>query len=79
MKCCTEIPKRPNGLECSNNLKPIKAIQIQGDKYYVDGKYWGKIIEKTDNYFKVECDNGNKYMKGQIITVNFNLNTLYRK
>ena len=57
-------------------MQPIKSIGIQGDKYYVDGKYWGQIIEKTDDSFKVECNNGNKYMKGQIITVNFNINAL---
>ncbi len=76
MKCSNKIPKLPTGFGCSNNLQPIKSIGIQGDKYYVDGKYWGDIIYKTDNYFKVECNNGNKYMKGQIITVNFNLNAL---
>lgn len=54
---------------CSNNFRPIKKISIQDDKYFVDGKYWGRIIEKTDNYFKVKCDNGNRYMKGHIIKI----------
>lgn len=76
MKCSNEIPKLSTECVCSNNLQPIKNISIKGCKYYVDGIYWGDIIERTDNYFKVECNNGNKYMKGKIITVNFNLNAL---
>lgn len=76
MSCSNEIPKLPSDCGCSNNLQPIKTIGIQGKKCYVDGKYWGEIIERTDNYFKVKYNNGNRYMKGQIITVNFNLNAL---
>ena len=76
MECSNNTLNPPKGCACGNDLQNIKAIILQGNKYYVDGKYWGEIIEKTANYFKVECNNGNKYMKGQIIKVNISLNNI---
>lgn len=71
MKCSDGIPVITKPHECNNDLNSTKCISIQGNKYYVDGKYWGEIIEVEDDYFKVKCNNGNRYMKGQISTIYF--------
>lgn len=74
MTCSNFILDR--SVNCGSCFEPIKTIGIKGEKYYIDGKYWGEIIEITENYFKVKCNNGNKYLKGRIITVDFNINKL---
>lgn len=60
-------------MKCSD-MQPIKTIGIRGKKYYINKKYWGEIIETTNDYFKVKCNNGNKHMDGLIIKVNFRIN-----
>ena len=56
---------------CHNLPKEIESITIDGANFYVNDVYWGVIIEKNDNYFRVRCDNGN--MEGEIFTINYNL------
>lgn len=38
-------------------------------KYYRDEKYFGDVIYFDEKVIKVVCKNGNKYMEGQIITM----------
>ena len=37
-----------------------------------DGDMYGKIVYSDDKLLTVEVDNGNKYMKGQIVDFRFN-------
>lgn len=45
------------------------CIDIIGDKMYKNGLYWGDVVSTVDNLINVKCNNGNKYMDGQIIKV----------
>lgn len=54
--------------ECNQNFKtPIHSFKY--GKYYRDEKYFGDVIYCDEKTIKVECKNGNKYMQGQIITM----------
>lgn len=44
------------------------AIFIDG-KCYFDGKYYGDVVYAEDKIIQVKCNNGNRYMNGQIITI----------
>lgn len=53
---------------CNENFKrPIHSFK--DGKYYRDDKYFGDVIYSDDKMIQVECKNGNKYMEGQIITM----------
>lgn len=70
-------------MECGK-LKPIPLKSCsefaQKQSEYVfkdgaclkDGDMYGKIVYSDDNLITVEVDNGNKYMKGQIVYFRFN-------
>lgn len=51
--------------ECNQNFK----IPTHYGKYYRDEKYFGDVIYSDEKMIQVECKNGNKYMEGQIITM----------
>ena len=44
---------------------------FKGNKYYKDDNYFGDVIYSDEKMIQVECKNGNKYMQGQIITMQF--------
>ena len=54
--------------ECYQNFK-TPTHSFRDGKYYRDEKYFGDIIYSDEKIIQVECKNGNKYMKGQIITL----------
>jgi len=54
--------------ECNNNFKTPNHSFKDG-KYYRDEKYFGDVIYCDETTIQVECNNGNKYMQGQIITM----------
>ena len=54
--------------ECYQNFK-TPTHSFRDGKYYRDEKYFGDIIYSDEKMIQVECKNGNKYMKGQIITM----------
>ena len=37
-----------------------------------DGEMYGKVVYSDDKLITVEVDNGNKYMKGQLVDFRFN-------
>jgi len=69
MKCSKiELPKAPTCVQSST----LEAVyEFKGEKVYKNDQYYGKIVRFTENGVSVEVDNGNKYMKGQIIDFNF--------
>jgi hypothetical protein len=75
MTCSNKISKI-NKKECScmNLDNQIKEMQIFGDLVYIDGLIYGNLISIKGNTIKVEIDNGNKYMKGQIVDILVNMN-----
>ena len=42
---------------------------FQDGKCYRDEEYFGDVIYSDGKIIQVECKNGNKYMQGQIITM----------
>lgn len=52
--------------KCNQQVNTNTHVFKDG-KYYRDEKYFGDIIFRDENIIKVECKNGNRYMKGQII------------
>ena len=54
--------------ECNQNFYKPKHSFKHG-KYYRDEKYFGHVIYSDEKTIQVECKNGNKYMEGQIITM----------
>lgn len=38
-------------------------------KYFRNGKYVGYIVYADEKIIQIKCKNGNKYMEGQIITM----------
>lgn len=67
---CCKIPFVSTNFECDNN-QTIQTDYLVNNKYYRNGVYFGDIIYSDLNKIQVECKNGNKYMDGQIITINF--------
>ena len=55
-------------LECNQNFH-TPTHSFKDGKYYRDEKYVGDVIYSDDKIIQVECKNGNKYMEGQIITM----------
>ena len=62
--------------EIDSNLELPKCRQREntthvfvGNEYFRDGKYYGDVIFRDENIIKVSCNNGNKYMRGQILTI----------
>ena len=53
--------------ECQNNIKQSSYSFTGDQKCYQDGKYFGEIINISDDEIEVRCNNGNKYMEGQIV------------
>lgn len=54
--------------ECNpSNYTPTHLFK--DGKYYRDEKYFGDVIYSDEKIIKVQCKNGNKYMEGQIITM----------
>jgi hypothetical protein len=54
--------------ECNQNFYTPKHSFRDG-KYYRDEKYFGDVIYSDEKTIQVECNNGNKYMEAQIITM----------
>lgn len=54
--------------ECNKNFYTPKHSFKDG-KYYRDKKYFGDVIYSDEKTIQVECKNGNRYMEGQIITM----------
>jgi hypothetical protein len=54
--------------ECNQNFK-TPTHSFKDGKYYRDEKYFGDVIYSDEKTIQVECKNGNKYMQGQIITM----------
>ena len=54
--------------ECNQNFK-TPTHSFRDGKYYRDEQYFGDIIYSDEKTIQVECKNGNKYMQGQIITI----------
>jgi len=52
--------------ECNQNFK---THSFKDGKYYRDEKYFGDVIYSDEKMIQVECKNGNRYMEGQIITM----------
>ena len=38
-------------------------------KMYKNGRYFGDIVDGDDTHIVVKCNNENRYMKGQLITI----------
>lgn len=55
-------------IECSHNFR-TPTHSFKDGKYYRDEKYFGDVIYFDEKMIQVECKNGNKYMEGQIITM----------
>lgn len=55
-------------LECNHNFR-TPTHSFKDGKYYRDEKYIGDVVYSDDKMIQVECKNGNKYMQGQIITM----------
>jgi hypothetical protein len=73
MSCCDfKVPDIAN-MKCPQitSSKQYKALVIEDNRVYFDGKFYGYILEIIGNEMKVICKNGNKYMEGQIMTINF--------
>ena len=70
---CCKIPFVSTNFECDNNqtVQTIQPDYLVNNKYYRNGVYFGDIIYSDLNKIQVECKNGNKFMDGQIITINF--------
>lgn len=45
--------------------------EFLGDSCFYNSKYYGQIIEREKDKIKVLVNNGNKYMKGQIVYFSF--------
>lgn len=54
--------------ECNQNFRNPKHSFKDG-KYYRDDVYFGDVVYSDEKMIQVECKNGNKYMEGQIITM----------
>jgi hypothetical protein len=54
--------------ECSQNIK-TQIHTFKDGKYYRDDKYFGDVIYSDEKTIQIECKNGNKYMEGQIVTM----------
>jgi len=54
--------------ECNQYFKN-PTHSFKDGKYYRDEKYFGDVIYSDEKMIQVECRNGNKYMEGQIITM----------
>ena len=54
--------------ECNQNFRTLTHSFKEG-KYYCDEKYFGDVVYSDEKIIQVECKNGNKYMEGQIITM----------
>lgn len=54
--------------KCNQNFYTPKHSFKDG-KCYRDEKYFGDVIYSDEKTIQVECKNGNKYMEGQIITM----------
>ncbi len=65
----------PEICSCMNLENQIKTMKIFDDLVYIDDLIYGNLISIKGNTVKVEVDNGNKYMKGQIVDILVNINT----
>ena len=54
--------------EC-NHIFYTPKHSFKDGKCYRDEKYFGDVIYSDERIIQVECKNGNKYMEGQIITM----------
>ena len=54
--------------EC-NQYSWTPTHSFKDSKYYRDEEYFGDVIYSDEKMIQVECRNGNKYMEGQIITM----------
>jgi len=70
MCSCPSITNIPDVPECGANMANFHntySFDFENKECYQNGKYYGQIIEHREDYIKVEVDNGNRYMKGQIV------------
>ena len=67
MGCSNKVPNI-NISCCSDWSYKYPKYTLQDSKCFSDGNYYGKVIYSDEKMIQVECDNGNKYMKGNIIT-----------
>lgn len=78
MKNNSDKPKMPESClasvsgsfstECNRNFR-MPTHSFKDGKCYRDEKYFGDVIYSDEKMIQVECKNGNKYMEGQIITM----------
>ena len=54
--------------ECNQNFY-APTHSFKDGKCYRDEKYFGDVIYSDEKIIQVECKNGNRYMQGQIITM----------
>ena len=64
---CQNVVSGSFSSECNQNYAPTHSFK--DGKYYRDEKYFGDVIYSDEKIIQVECKNGNKYMQGQIITM----------
>ena len=57
---------------CSEFAPKESKYEFKDGVCLKDGDMYGKIVYSDDKLLTVEVDNGNKYMKGQIVDFRFN-------
>lgn len=58
----------PAPLKICNQFSPKQSdYEFKDGMCFKDGEVYGKIVYSDNELLTVEVDNGNKYMKGQII------------
>lgn len=68
LSCSIKESDIPKNTECSTG-ENFYFYDVIAGKLYKEGRYFGDIVEGDDTHIVVKCNNGNRYMTGQLITI----------
>ncbi len=67
---CENIPPMlPINDNCGGELNNKDTHTFINGKYYINDCYYGDVIYSDNKLIQVQCNNGNKFMNGQILTI----------
>ena len=68
-KTCSNLSASSIDYNCITLQNQIKTLKIYDNLVYINDIIYANLISFKDNEIKVEVDNGNRYMKGQIVNI----------
>lgn len=61
-------------VECEEYFEPmINTVGFIGDKYYVNGIYFGDVVGMFDGEIRIKPNTGNRYVDREIITLKIDI------